>query len=172
MLHIALHLVTFDLQMPLQVYTGAWDSSHLASWARLHTGLKQLEDEGEHIKSFDCWWTELEARLASENTTWQEIRRKDFGHNISSFLFSELGSRFKPDFKFENPLECGSAAPQILATRCRVTYQIFSGPHEHLPARHRVESVVKDSGLPSAFSHSLTYVPWEIDEIIGWEFWR
>ena len=160
------------MQITFQVYTGAWDSSHLESWSRLQAGLKQLKDEGEHITSFDCWWTELEARLASENTTWEEMGREDFSQNISTFLFSPLGARFKMDFKFEKPLECGSPAPQIVATRCRVTYQIFSGPHEHLPARHRVESVVKDSGLPAAFSHSLTYVAWEIDEIIGWEFWR
>ena len=159
-------------QMTYQVYTGAWESSHLKSWARLHDGLKLLEEDGKHIKSFDCWWIELETRLASENKTWEEIRSEDFSHHLSSFLFSPLGARFKPDFKFEKPLECGSPAPRILATRCRVTYQIFSGPQQHLPARARVESVVKDSGLPGAFSHSLTYVAWEIDEIIGWEFWR
>merc|ERR1719370_1822035 len=144
-------LDTRDSQFPsngweAEVYTGAWDSSHLEGWSRLHTGLKQLEEEGEHIKAFDCWWSELEAKLASENRTWQEMKLGDgFGHNISSLLFSPLGARFKPDFKFETPLECGSPAPQILATRCRVTYRIFSGPHEHSPARHTVEAIIKDS---------------------------
>ena len=155
-----------------QVYTGAWDSSHLEGWSRLHAGLKHLEEEGEHIKAFDCWWTELEAKLASENRTWEEMSDEGFGHNISSLLFSPLGARFKPDFKFDKPLECGSPAPQILATRCRVTYQIFSGPHEHSPARHTVEAIIKDSGLPAAFSHSLVYAAWETDEIIGGELWR
>ena len=102
-----------------QVYTGSWDSSHLAGWARLHAGLKQLEEEGEHIKDFDCWWTELEAKLASENRTWEDLGNEDFAHNISSLLFSPLGARFKPDFKFEKPLECGSPAPPILSTRCK-----------------------------------------------------
>ena len=160
------------LYIACQVYTGAWDSSHLDGWSRLHAGLKHLEEEGEHIKAFDCWWTELEAKLASENRTWEELRGEGFSHNISSLLFSPLGARFKPDFKFEKPLECGSPAPQILATRCRVTYQIFSGPHEHSPARHTVEAIIKDSGLPAAFSHSLVYAAWETDEIIGGELWR
>ena len=102
-----------------QVYTGSWDSSHLAGWARLHAGLKQLEEDGEHIKDFDCWWTELEAKLASENRTWEDLDNEDFAHNISSLLFSPLGARFKPDFKFEKPLECGSPAPPILSTRCK-----------------------------------------------------
>ena len=60
----------------------------------------------------------------------------------------------------------------LLSTRCRVTYQIFSGPQEHSPARHTVESIIKDSGLPAAFSHSLVYAAWETDEIIGGELWR
>ena len=53
-----------------------------------------------------------------------------------------------------------------------MTYQIFSGPQEHSPARHTVESIIKDSGLPAAFSHSLVYAAWETDEIIGGELWR
>ena len=100
------------------MYTGSWDPSHLAGWARLHAGLKQLEEEGEHIKDFDCWWIELEAKLASENRTWEDLGNEDFAHNISSLLFSPLGARFKPDFKFEKPLECGFPAPPILSTRC------------------------------------------------------
>jgi len=53
-----------------------------------------------------------------------------------------------------------------------IDYLIFSGPEEHIPAKKKIEELVKSSNISTAFSHVQVYAAWETDEIIGSELWR
>ena len=58
------------------------------------------------------------------------------------------------------------------ASKFKIDYLIFTGPEEHIPAKRKIEELVKASNLSGAFSHVQVYAAWETDEIIGFELWR
>ena len=91
---------------------------------------------------------------------------------LSDFLFSSYGSRYKPNFKFEDDLICNQPAPRIQATKFKLSYVKLTGPEEHMPARGAVRDLIKDANSPYTFSHSRVYAAWETDTIIGYELWR
>ena len=94
---------------------------------------------------------------------------QDFPLLLSEFLFSNEGARYKSDFKFTDKLECGRPAPNITASKCKVTYRNFAGPETHIPAKAAITTAIKSANSPFTFSHSKVYSAWETDEIIGFE---
>ena len=58
------------------------------------------------------------------------------------------------------------------ASKFKIDYLIFTGPEELIPAKRKIEELVKASNLSGAFSHVQVYAAWETDEIIGFELWR
>ena len=106
-------------------------------------------------------------------TDWEEFAKKDkFSVIFSDFLFSSYGSNFKPNFKFDGELVCNQPAPPIIASKFKIDYLIFNGPEQHIPAKRKIEEIVKESNISGAFSHVQVYAAWETDEIIGFELWR
>ena len=91
---------------------------------------------------------------------------------LSDFLFSSYGSKYKPNFKFEENLICNQKAPAIKATKFQISYFAFEGPETHIPARSAVTQVIDSAKSPYTFSHCKVYAAWETDEIIGYELWR
>ena len=67
---------------------------------------------------------------------------------------------------------CNQPAPQITASKFKIDYLIFNGPEEHIPAKYKIEEIVKNSNISGAFSHVEVYAAWETDQIIGYELWR
>ena len=106
-------------------------------------------------------------------TSWKDFANpKEFPVIFSDFLFSSYGSNFKPNFIFEGELVCNQAAPPIKASKFKIDYLIFDGPEEHIPAKRKIEEIVKSSNISGAFSHVQVYAAWETDEIIGFELLR
>ena len=70
---------------------------------------------------FDDWWTALKVYSIEEKkfTNWQDFATPDdFPILLSKFLFSQVGSRFKDNFKFDAKLLCNEAAPKINVRIC------------------------------------------------------
>ena len=139
------------------------------------------------------WWGSLKdyADTKSNLTSWEEMTTDYdlFSTVLSDWLFDSSGSGNKPHFRFDGNLSCNSPAPRILvslttfpassavlfclkATRQRFAFLLFDGPEEHVPAKQRVEEVIRQSGLPHSFSFVKVYAAWETDEIIGYELLR
>merc|ERR1719226_177241 len=98
---------------------------------------------------------------------------ENFSLDLSNFLFSQTGARYKTNILLDGDLTCNSPAPPILATKTGFQFDRFSGPTEHAPARRKVEQVMESNHLSSrTFTHSKIYAAWETDEIIAKELWR
>merc|ERR1712227_957600 len=60
-------------------------------------------------------------------------------HPRRSFHFFSHGARFKSMFKFGGKLECNKPAPQILASKFKLSWKLIELPEEHRPARETVK---------------------------------
>jgi len=157
------------------IYTQKFDHTDLYKLEDLTNKLTELQTSKTHIGDVDCWWTELKKYSEEKTnfTNWQEFAQEDkFPIIFSDFLFSSYGSNFKPNFKFDGELICNQPAPPVVASKFKIDYLIFTGPEEHIPAKRKIEELVKASNLSGAFSHVQVYAAWETDEIIGFELWR
>merc|ERR1712223_811380 len=99
---------------------------------------------------------------------------QNFSLDLSNFLFSQTGARYKTNILLDGDLTCNSPAPPIIATKTGFQYDRFTGPTQHAPARRKVEKVMDSHQLASSrtFSHSKIYAAWETDETIAKELWR
>jgi len=158
-----------------EIYTGQFNHSDLYKFEELTNSLEDLKNTKTHLRGVQSWWAKLKKYSEEKTnfTNWKDFANPhDFPLILSDFLFSPLGSNFKSNFKFEDELVCNQAAPSIKASKFKIDYLIFNGPEEHIPARRKVEELVKRSNISGAFSHVQVYAAWETDEIIGFEMWR
>jgi predicted RND superfamily exporter protein len=157
------------------IYTSELDHSDLYKFEDLTNQLTELQKYKTHIGDVDSWWSQLK-KFSEEKTNfthWTQFAQEEtFPSIFSDFLFSPYGSKFKPNFKFAGELVCNQPAPQITASKFKIDYLIFNGPEEHIPAKHKIEEIVKNSNISGAFSHVEVYAAWETDQIIGYELWR
>ena len=73
---------------------------------------------------------------------------------LSDFLFSSLGAKYKSSFKFDGDLVCNEPAPDIIASKFTISYVTLTEPHEHIPAKTAVTSILETGQSPYNFSHS------------------
>ena len=74
------------------------------------------------------------------------MTKSEFSMVLSDFLHSSEGARFKTDFEFDGELVCGEPAPPIRVSKFSVGFFQFSGPSQHIPAKHALETLVNNSG--------------------------
>ena len=74
------------------------------------------------------------------------MSKSEFSMVLSDFLHSSEGAKFKTDFEFDGELVCGEPAPPIRVSKFSVGFYQFSGPSEHIPAKHALETLVNSSG--------------------------
>ena len=111
--------------------------------------LTQAEDI---IKSVDSWYPAFK-NFSNTNLGTNipaPVDKDQFSSDLTQFLFSAdpdtLGLRFLPSFKYraEAELECGSPAPPVLLSTFTFTHVKFSGRDEHIPALHKVKTIIED----------------------------
>ena len=105
-------------------------------------GFQDLQEEEKFITDVDSWWIPYK-EYTSEKTnlsSWRDVSsQEEFSLLFSDFLFSSHGARFKSMFKFGGKLECNKPAPQILASKFKLSWKLIELPEEHRPARETVK---------------------------------
>ena len=123
----------------------------------------------------DSWWSKLKKYSEEKTnfTSWEDFANPvEFPVILSDFLYPSYGSKFKPNFKFDGELVCNQAAPPLKTSKFQIDYLFLNGPEEYIPAKKKIEEIVKRSNISGAFSFTKVYASWETDEIIGFELWR
>ena len=76
----------------------------------------------------ECWWGDFKEFLFIERniSDWKQTLTKPnetFYKDLSDFLFSRRGAKFKRDFKFDGDLKCNIKAPHILVRKLMILYR-------------------------------------------------
>jgi len=158
-----------------EIYSERLDQTDLDKVEELVNELEALKQRGDIIREYDCWWTPFKTFVEESKNVTGDVREdivRQFPSLLSEFLHSAEGARYKSDFQFSRPLQCGQPAPNITASKCKIDYFHFDGPDTHIPARLAVTDTIKNVNSAYFFSHSKVYSAWETDEIIGHELLR
>lgn len=78
---------------------------------------------------------------------WDHISDEDFKRNLTQFLFSPRGARYKNQFKFSSELLCGDLSPDILVSTINYQHVGFQSASEWVPAMDRVTNMVQTSEI-------------------------
>lgn len=93
----------------------------------------------------------------------------DFRYYLSKFLHTQSGGKYRANFRFKTPLECGEPTPMITVSTIDFKYKRFNGRNNYLPAMHTIESIVDDSELKSGDGFATVwgriYGNWVTDEV-------
>jgi hypothetical protein len=160
------------------VYIGSFNYTQLDNMDALVNGLVDLKNSGQYIGDLDPWWLpfKMYAKTKKNITSWKELSSPEqFGVVLSDFLFSEDGTIYQPNFRWDGELVCNHPAPNITATRLSITYlNLDDYPEKHSLAKEAVNELVEKANFSSnSFSHvNLMYLVWENEEIVGTELWR
>merc|ERR1719483_85716 len=157
------------------IYTDSFNFKDLHKFENLTNSLEELRQSGDCIQGYESWWSELKKySIEKENfSNWEQIANNEvFPTAMSNFLYSSSGAKFQENFKFSGNITCGQPVPQIKSSRFKIQYLHFSGPEEHIPAKRKIDDIIKKSGVPGGFSFVKVYATWEMDEIITEEMNR
>lgn len=93
----------------------------------------------------------------------------DFRYYLSKFLHTQSGGKYRANFRFKKPLECGEPAPEITVSTIDFKYKRFNGRNNYLPAMHTIENIVENSELKSGDGFATVwgriYGNWVTDEV-------
>ncbi|XP_059056673.1 NPC1-like intracellular cholesterol transporter 1 [Achroia grisella] len=101
---------------------------------------------------------------------------EEFDEFLSKFLYSSIGGRFQPYFRFTQPLRCGYPVTNITGSSMQFKFERFNGPKEYIPAMNHVKGVVKSAPISTGDGYrsvwSKVFANWVTDEIIATEVER
>lgn len=102
-----------------------------------------------------------------------QLNQSYFDDKLSQFFFSPRGGKYREQFEFAEPLQCGEPASKLILSTITFTHKIFSGPEEHIPAMNRIKELIANANISGRiFPLSQGYTLWETDEIIAVELYR
>ena len=78
---------------------------------------------------------------------WDNMSEEAFLGNLTQFLFSPRGARYKNQLKFSSSLECGAKSPHILVSTVNYQHVGFQSASEWVPAMDRVTNLVEASNI-------------------------
>jgi len=173
--HDIRHQLYPDKGWVTDIYTDSFGASDLGTFENITNNLEELQKSGLYIQGYDSWWQEFKKYSIDKEgiTNWKQLANVEvFPKLFSDFLFSSAGTKYRGNFKLNGSLICGEPAPEIMSSRLQIQYFPFSGPEEHIPAKKKIDDLIKQSGVPGGFSFVKVYASWETDEIISEEMKR
>ena len=102
------------------------------------------------ISHFNTFSSSLQAYVEVETggeVDWDNISEESFLSNLTQFLFSPRGARYKNQLKFSSALECGARSPHILVSTINYQHVGFQSASEWVPAMDRVTNMVETSNI-------------------------
>ena len=129
-----------------------------------------------YIDSVDDWYSSYKTYFQDKGYPIPdpEMSEMDFQYDLSEFLFSPAGGRYRDrNFKFSSPLNCSEPAPEVLSFSFMYSYINLKETKDKIAAMNSVKNVVASSNItgfvaPFANIHS----SWETDEIIEQELYK
>ena len=92
-------------------------------------------------------WQGYVEEEAGRAVDWDNVSEQDFKRNLTQFLFSPRGARYKNQFKFSSDLLCGDQSPDILVSTINYQHVGFQSASEWVPAMDRVTNMVETSEI-------------------------
>ena len=162
--------------------------NYTSNFLLLEKLVQNLQNQSDIIKNVDSWLSEYKDFVERSNSVdWDSLEEEFFMKTLTQFLFSPQGAKYKNQFKFSKPLECGSSesTPRILVSQINYQHKSFKSASEWVPAMDRVNLLVEESNITAApliqdeenktdpvFPMALRYSNWETDKVIGRELYQ
>ena len=141
--------------------------NYTRDFSKLESLVNELENQTDIIKNVDSWLKEYKVSqyhpLLSPPLTsypqayveletgggvdWDNMSEEAFLGNLTQFLFSPRGARYKNQLKFSSSLECGAKSPHILVSTVNYQHVGFQSASEWVPAMDRVTNLVEASNI-------------------------
>ena len=137
----------------------------------------RLEAETSVLSKIDPWilkFNEFQQSVNDSNSQSNEA----FQENLSHFLFSPLGAKYRGLFEFEGDLTCGQPAPQVIVSAVDFQFAGFRSAKEWVPGMERLQEMVDEAnitshdGSPAIYNVSPFYANWLADKVIEQELFQ
>lgn len=93
----------------------------------------------------------------------------DFRFYLSKFLHTQVGGKYRANFRFKTKMQCGEPVPEIQVSTIDFKYRRFSGRNNYLPAMHLIQNIVESAELNSGDGFATVwgriYGNWVTDEV-------
>ena len=155
-----------------------------ANMEKLDSLMMAFERETTVIREIDSWTTKFKEFLDSmqpsdEPFLWSSLDAETFHARLSHFLFSPLGAKYRPMFKFAGTLVCGQPAPRVLVSSVDYKHFGFDSASEWVPALDRIYELVEESNIrlpgdntTAVFPMGVRYANWVTDKVIQRELYQ
>eukprot|EP00095_Tigriopus_kingsejongensis_P001088 maker-scaffold193_size270907-snap-gene-0.15 protein:Tk01088 transcript:maker-scaffold193_size270907-snap-gene-0.15-mRNA-1 annotation:"hypothetical protein DAPPUDRAFT_306990" len=143
------------------------------SIANLVDQIKQQTDIVDDVESWTDPFTNYMNKYFDPDFPVLPYNQSYFNSKLSQFFFSPRGGKYREQFEFKKPLQCGQEASQLMLSKINFVHKVFSGPKEHIPAMNRIKELIAQVNASGRiFPMSQGYTLWETDEIISEELYR
>ncbi|XP_066978338.1 patched domain-containing protein 3-like [Macrobrachium rosenbergii] len=128
--------------------------------------------ESNYIDRVESWYEnflsyllELSGDVSSINQT-----ESEFLGNLTSFLYSCEGSRYRSNFRFDRPINCTSDLPDIVGSTISYVHKEIQTTNEKMKAIENITSIVNSLEFNGfVFPFTQIYITWETNYVIGRE---
>lgn len=126
------------------------------------------------VERVDSWYSAF-ANYTEIGAGERTLSAEQFNTQLSQFLFSSVGAKYRHHFRLAGELVCGRPAPRVLTFLLTFTHRVLA-PDQRIPAMRRVKRVARSASFNgsavSVVPLCQQYAAWETDEVIGQELAR
>ena len=144
-----------------------------------------LKAETSVVSKIDPWVLQFREFLKTVNSSSSHAKEQrgidassEFHENLSHFLFSPLGAKYRSLFKFNGSLTCGQPAPQVIVSAVDFQFVGFRSAKEWVPGMERLQQLVDEANITSydgssaIYNVSPFYANWLADKVIEQELFQ
>ena len=133
-------------------------TNYTENLARIEEMVLRLEEEPGLVRTIDAWPVQFKKFLLHSDPTfsWDKLNHTQFQSQLSHFLFSPSGAKYRIQFQWAGQLECGRPAPPVAVSTIDFSHVGFQSASEWVPAYDRMVSILSESGITRLNSTGLT----------------
>ncbi|XP_064108422.1 protein patched homolog 1-like [Macrobrachium nipponense] len=153
---------------PGLIYFSNISHIELAKTAELVTKMR----ESNYIDRVESWHENFSSyvfKLHGDVPLINQTESEFFG-NLTNFLYSCEGSRYRSNFRFDRPINCTGGLPDIVGSTISYVHREIQTTNDKMKAIENITSIVNNLEFDGfVFPFTQIYITWETNYVIGKE---
>jgi hypothetical protein len=119
-------------------------------FSKIYEMASRLENATDLLDAVHAWPVPFKKFVSTyhhKDMGTDQLTDANFKQYLYEFLFTQFGSQYQPDIRFEQPIQCGQTAPEVKLSMIKFYFKPIDEAKLFLPVKEAIDKIVRDAHL-------------------------
>jgi hypothetical protein len=154
-------------KLSFEAYAVMGRLNYSQEFPKIYQVARRLENATQLVNDIHAWpvpFRKFVSTYHQKDLRMDQVTDVEFNHYLYEFLFTQYGSQYQVNFKFETPIRCGQPMPKIELSMLKFYFRLIRDAKGSLAAKEEIDGIVRDANLVTgdgrSFVWSLIFYYW------------